>query len=174
MLVARFVPENSVHEFVDASRQIGKTHDVILVGSAGYADPIEAKIKSLIATEPRVKWLGHVSDDVLLHGLWQNAGVYFHGHSVGGTNPALVQAMACGTPTVARDTVYNREVLGKGAVFVPPEPTRIAEACLTVLTDNDKRRELAATAFARSREHYSWESVCDKYAALLRKSVRSS
>lgn len=173
LLVARFVPENSIDEFVQAAKIIAKTHDVILVGTAGYEDPIEEKVRKLVDSEHRVTWLGHVSDDEYLHGLWSNAGVYFHGHSVGGTNPALVQAMACSTPIVARDTTYNREVLDEAAIFVDPVPAKIAEACLRVLNDEELRARLEALAFARSRAEYSWEAVCEAYEHLLIKGIES-
>ena len=48
--------------------------------------------------EGKLKWLGHVNDQRLLSRLWSNAAVYFHGHSVGGTNPALLQALGSGGP----------------------------------------------------------------------------
>lgn len=167
LLVARFVPENTINEFLDAATIIARTHEVVLVGSAGYADPIEARAVDLVKTDENISWLGHVSDDNYLHGLWENAGVYFHGHSVGGTNPALVQAMACSSPTVARDTVYNREVLADAAVFVEPQADKIAQACLNVLNDKDLRSELGRKALARSRSEYSWDGVCAAYEALL-------
>lgn len=173
LLVARFVPENTIDAFLDAAREIAKTHDVILVGTAGYEDPIESRVRALVDAEHRVTWLGHVSDDEILHGLWQNAGVYFHGHSVGGTNPALVQAMACSTPTVARDTPYNREVLDGAALFVEPQGQAIADACLKVLNNSELRHELGQKAFVRSRSHYSWESVCEAYEKLLLRAIDS-
>lgn len=173
LLVARFVPENTIDAFLEAAKKISKTHDVVLVGTAGYRDPVEEKVRSLVDSDPRVTWLGHVSDDECLHGLWKNAGVYFHGHSVGGTNPALVQAMACSAPTVARDTPYNREVLGSAALFVQPEGEQIADACLQVLNDPELRIDLGKKAFVRSRSNYSWESVCAGYAELLLRAVES-
>lgn len=173
LLVARFVPENTVEAFIEAAKEIAKTHDVVLVGTAGYQDPIEEQVRTLVDAEHRVTWLGHVSDDEFLHGLWQNAGVYFHGHSVGGTNPALVQAMACSTPIVARDTQYNREVLDEAAIFVEPNSVDIAQACLRVLNDQDLRNELSQKAFIRARSHYSWESVCAAYEELLHRAIES-
>lgn len=173
LLVARFVPENTIDAFLDAASEIAKTYDVVLVGTAGYQDPIEEKVRNLVDSEHRVTWLGHVSDDEYLHGLWKNAGVYFHGHSVGGTNPALVQAMACSTATVARDTPYNREVLGDAALFVEPRGEAIADTCLKVLGDLELRTELGEKAFSRSRSHYSWESVCAAYEELLLRAMVS-
>lgn len=173
LLVARFVPENSIAEFLHAAKIIANTHDVVLVGSAGYADPIEDKIRHLVDSEQRVSWLGHVSDDELLHSLWRNAGVYFHGHSVGGTNPALVQAMACSTPIVARDTVYNREVLDDSAIFADPDGSEIAKKCLLVLNDPELRNNLKDKAYDRARSEYNWDNVCAEYEALLTKAINS-
>lgn len=173
LLVARFVPENTIGAFLSAAREIAMTHDVVLVGTAGYEDPIEDRVRELVNSEHRVTWLGHVSDDEVLHGLWQHAGVYFHGHSVGGTNPALVQAMACSTPVVARDTPYNREVLAEAAIFVEPTSADIAAACLKVLNDPRLREDLGERAYVRSRSHYSWESVCAAYERLLYKAIET-
>lgn len=72
---------------------------VVIVGSTGYGGELDEKAKVLAETYQHVTWLGQVSNDELLLALWQHAGAYFHGHSVGGTNPALVQAIAAGAPS---------------------------------------------------------------------------
>ena len=168
LLVARFVPENTVTEFLQAARSLSARWPVVIVGSSGYGGPLDDQARLLAAERENVQWLGHVSDDRRLLSLWQHAGVYFHGHSVGGTNPALVQAMACSTPIVARDTRYNREVLGTAGTFVAPEPTAIAKQIDALMSDSSRAEELARDAFARSRDQYTWESVCAKYEAALR------
>ena len=169
LVVARFVPENSIGEFIEAADDIARTHDVIIVGSSGYGGALEDAVEALAANTPRVRWIGHVADDAKLQALWVHAGVYFHGHSVGGTNPALVQAMACGAPIVARDTVYNREVLASGGLFVQPEPRAIARALREVLSDPVKQEELSRAARERFTAKYSWDEVCASYErALLR------
>ena len=96
-------------------------------------------MRDLVAANPSVFWLGHVADDQRLLSLWKNCGAYFHGHSVGGTNPALVQAMANGAPTVARDTVYNREVLGHQGRFCKPDAQSIEESIRAVM-DSPKNK----------------------------------
>jgi glycosyltransferase involved in cell wall biosynthesis len=127
LVVARFVPENTIVEFFQAVSSFADERDVVIVGSSGYGGELDAMAKRLAEQHRRVRWLGHVADDALLYALWQHAGVYFHGHSVGGTNPALVQAMALGAPILALDTVYNREVLGAGHQhFVQADGSAIA------------------------------------------------
>lgn len=171
LLVARFVPENTVKEFFAATPSLAEQWDVVIVGSSGYGGEFDELAKQLDDSHPRVHWLGHVRDDARLLSLWSNAGAYFHGHSVGGTNPALVQAMAAGAPVVARDTVYNREVLGHNALFVEADPTVVSEAILQMMQRNDLA-EVADTNRARAREHYSWPDVCASYHSALLALVR--
>ncbi|MFN3540549.1 MAG: glycosyltransferase [Rhodococcus sp. (in: high G+C Gram-positive bacteria)] len=167
LVVARFVPENTIPEFLEAARELSKTWDVVIVGSTGYGGEMDAAARGLAAESPRVQWLGHVSDDRKLFSLWQHAGVYFHGHSVGGTNPALVQAMACGAPVVARDTVYNREVLSDTGLFAEPSALHICEIVSKAMSDQLGMQRMASAARLRAEEIYSWVGVCRGYAQIL-------
>jgi len=170
LMVARFVPENTVPEFFDAAARIAAEYPVVVVGSSGYGGELDERARDLAARVPDVHWLGHLSDDDRLFALWQHSGAYFHGHSVGGTNPALVQAMHCGAPVVARDTVYNREVLaGTGAPLVGPDPDTIAGAVLDLLGDRDRTQELRRRVRDRARTAYTWRGVCDAYEETLRR-----
>lgn len=161
LLVARFVPENTINEFFEAVDQLAGIYPIVIVGSSGYHNEYDRRAESLAQRHPNVKWLGHISNDNKLHSLWQHCGVYFHGHSVGGTNPAIVQAMACGAPTVARDTVFNREVLGETANFVDPEPNKIVTSIITAM--ESARHHDPSPSLQRCREFYSWDLVCNSY-----------
>ncbi|MDZ4045551.1 MAG: glycosyltransferase [Rhodoglobus sp.] len=174
LVVARFVPENSIAEFFEAVPAIADSHDVVIVGSAGFGGELDAIARKLDESYDRVRWLGHVNDDRRLHALWQHAGVYFHGHSVGGTNPALVQAMVCGAPIVARDTVYNREVLGDAGVFTNPEPTQIAEALQSVLASPRQQSEFSERGRERARNVYNDAAVNRAYEAALRAAAEAA
>jgi glycosyltransferase involved in cell wall biosynthesis len=167
LLVARFVPENTVPQFVEAAERLSDTYPVVIVGSSGYGGEIEQKVAELARQKSNVQWLGHVSDDNRLLSLWQHAGVYFHGHSVGGTNPALVQAMAAGAPVVARDTVYNREVLGEDALLTAPTAADIANAVSSAMGNPELLEKSSTTNVVRARAHYSWDGVNAHYEQAL-------
>lgn len=167
LLVARFVPENTVPEFVEAAESLSKTYPVVIVGSSGYGGEIDTRVAALAERNPNVRWLGHVSDDDRLLSLWQHAGVYFHGHSVGGTNPALVQAMAAGAPVVARDTVYNREVLGDNAILTPPTASDISRVVTAAMENSELRLASSVENVVRARTHYSWHGVNSRYEQAL-------
>lgn len=167
LVVARFVPENTIPEFFDAVPLIAAKHDVVIVGSSGYGGELDERAKALDEAHENVHWLGHLSDDRRLFALWQHAGAYFHGHSVGGTNPALVQAMATGVPIVARDTVYNREVLADGAAFTQPTPEAISAAIDALIDDAAEQDRIVAVSHERSETIYSWARVNAGYATEL-------
>lgn len=169
--VARLVPENSFDEFISAVDAVSQKYPVVIVGSSGYADDYDRKVRKA-ADHPNVTALGHVSDDSLLHALWEHSGAYFHGHSVGGTNPALVQAMASGAPIVARETVFNREVLGDTAVFVAPDSAEIASTLLRMLDSPETADAMGNEAKARAVAHYSWSDICSKYATVAESLLR--
>jgi len=171
LMVARLVPENTIAEFVEAAETIARRHPVVIVGSSGSGGPLEARVRELSETNQNVTWLGHLADDRKLHSLWQNCGAYFHGHSVGGTNPALVQAMACGAPTVARDTKFNREVLRDTGMFVQPHADAIAAATQTLMANPLRQAALSTRSQTRAVDRYSWHSICSQYEDALRRAV---
>lgn len=168
LVVARFVPENTIPEFLRAAERISEKYPVVIVGSSGYGGELDEQARSLAARHENVIALGHISDDARLLSLWQHAGVYFHGHSVGGTNPTLVQAMATGTPIVARDTVYNREVLDDAALFSAPDESTIADAVMRLMSDPAEQSRLSSLSSARAEKRYTWALVCRDYASALR------
>lgn len=170
LMVARFVPENTVAEFLQAADRLSTRHKVVIVGSSGYGSVLDERAAELANERGNLQWLGHLSDDEKLHSLWQHAGAYFHGHSVGGTNPALVQAMACGAPVVARDTIYNREVLANTATYVSPQVSDI-EAALDAAMERASAHD-PAKIVNRAAQHYSWDGVCSKYEQALGNQLR--
>lgn len=170
LVVARLAPENNVELFVDAMAQLDWSIPSVVVGSANYDNPLEGRLRAL-ASAGRLTWLGHVADQDLLSELWANAGVYFHGHSVGGTNPALLQALGHGAPTIAVDTVYNREVLARDDQLVRADASAVANAVRELLDDQPHRVELAAAGRNTITDRYLWESVLSDYEATFASSL---
>lgn len=172
LAVARLVPENSIDVFLDAAQNLSRDSQVVLVGSSGYGGELEERAARMNRDLPNFHHLGHVRNDDLLFQLWRSCGVYFHGHSVGGTNPALVQAMMLGAPTVARDTEFNREVLADSGLFTAPNSEAVEATIRGLLHNEPRRAELSEHATQRAREFYSWESVNAAYKALLMSTTR--
>jgi glycosyltransferase involved in cell wall biosynthesis len=167
LVVARLAPENNVALALDAIELLGaRAPMAVIVGSANFDSPIEGRLRTMEAAG-RLKWLGHVDDQRVLTQLWAHSAVYVHGHSVGGTNPALLQALGAGAPTLALDTPFNAEVLPHAQHLFPHDPQILA----TRIQDVASSRSLQDTMVERGRgiirERYSWDAVCRAYMELL-------
>jgi len=165
LVVARLVPENNVDVVLSAVELLGTSMSLVVVGSSAGPSSTERRLREL-GQQGRVVWLGHVDDQELLADLWFHSAIYIHGHSVGGTNPALLQALGAGAPTIAFDSPYNREVLAAGARFFS-DSEELATELDEVAADPALRSELRNMGRARIGAAYQWSDVCDSYEAAL-------
>ncbi len=102
--------------------------------------------------------------------LQSNALAYVQATEVGGTHPALVEAMGRGACIMANDVPEHREVLGDaGRYYARNDVDALAAALRDAVADPDERRRLGAAARARSQAEFSWEHVTDEYEALFRR-----
>ena len=157
--------ENHVDVIVEGYVRSGATLPLVVVGSAPYADDYTARIESL--ADGRVRLLGGLWDQDLLDALYSGALVYYHGHSVGGTNPSLLRAIGAGAAVDAFDVSFNREVLGKaGRYWTTPDDV----AALVVSAESDVEAQTARGEESRKRAAlYDWDEVASGYEALARR-----
>lgn len=167
LVVARLIPENNVELTLDALEQMTPRPPAVIVGSANYDAPIQARLRAL-DREGGLRWLGHVDDQDLLAQLWANCGVYVHGHSVGGTNPALLQALGAGAPTLALDTDFNREVLAADEQLFPGQAQALALMIERLLADGRLQIRLAERGREIVARRYSWDDVSRAYLDALK------
>lgn len=165
LVVARLIPENNVDLILDAIEILRGTPAVI-VGDANFDSPTERRLR-VSQDSGSIRWLGHVSDQGLLNQLWANAGVYVHGHSVGGTNPALLQAMGAGAPVLALDTPFNREVVVQDDQLFPPDKEVLARMIGKILKDPDRAARWREQGRSTVVERYSWNDVAERYLEAL-------
>lgn len=167
LVVARFEPENHVLEIVRGYRASSSTVPLAVVGSAPYAAAYTQAIEKAAEGDPRIRLLGPVYDQDLLDQMYFHALTYLHGHSVGGTNPSLLRAIGAGTPVIAHDNVFNREILGaQGWYFAGPDD--LAPALAEAETQPDRLRARAHAMRRRAETDFTWESVTDGYEATAR------
>lgn len=167
LVVARFEPENHLHLIVEGYVRSSATCPLIVVGSAPYSDEYSRQLRSL--ADDRVRFVGGIWDQELLDQLYANALVYWHGHSVGGTNPSLLRAMGAGAAINAYNVIFNREVLGEAGQYFSdvstiPDLIQSAEdpACDTMLRGKKAQAEAL---------RYNWDWVTDGYEELCRNLV---
>jgi len=163
LVVARLAPENNVELTLDALELLAdQAPQAVIVGSANFDSPIEARLQTM-AAKGRVLWLGHVDDQQLLTQLWAHCAVYAHGHSVGGTNPALLQALGAGAPTLALDTPFNAEVLPFSEDRYPCDAQVLSDRIRSVLESPSRQEEMARRGRSVVRDRFAWNDVCHAY-----------
>jgi glycosyltransferase involved in cell wall biosynthesis len=95
--------------------------------------------------------------------------LYIQATEVGGTHPALIEAMAYGNCVIANGTPENLEVLGgAGEYYYRNDFDHLALRLRELCTDSDRRKEFGEAAKARAQERFSWEAIADRYEGLLR------
>ena len=153
--MARFEPENHVREIVEGYVASPAELPLVVVGAAPYSLEYTASVRA--AADGRVKFLGALYDQDQIDQIYANALTYWHGHSVGGTNPSLLRAAGAGTFTAAMDVAFNREVLGEhGEYFTSPDEV----AQLLVKTESDPEWVLdCGSSLQRSIRRYNWDDV---------------
>lgn len=166
LYVSRFEPENNPHRVVEAYARVGGELPLVMVGGAPYA---RSFIRAFTAqADRRVRFPGPIYGDGYRE-LLAGALAYVHATEVGGTHPALVEAMGYGNCTVVNDTPENREVAGAtGLYFQAERPASLASALEWVRHHPEAARARGEEAADRARRLYSWERVADRYAELFR------
>lgn len=167
LYVSRFEPENNPDAVVRAFRDVPGAQRLVLVGSAPYAESFITRLKGEAAKDPRVLLPGAVYGEGY-RALLAHASTYVHATEVGGTHPALVEAMGFGRPVLSHDTPENREVAGDAALWWDArDPSSLTRLLGSLLPDASRREALGAAARLRARERYRWDDVTTVYEALL-------
>jgi glycosyltransferase involved in cell wall biosynthesis len=114
LLVARMEPENNIEMIIAGWLASEKKQPLVIVGSTRnqYGKTVEKKYAG-----PSLKFLDAIYDQGILNNLRCFSTIYFHGHSVGGTNPSLLEAMSCGCFIAAHDNIFNRAVVGEQGLY---------------------------------------------------------
>ena len=164
LLVARIEPENHVLEILRAHARSGCARELLVVGDL-RAGRYPAACRA--AAGEGVRFLGALFDPRTLHALRRDCAAVLHGHSVGGTNPSLLEAMAAGAPLVAHDNPFNREVLEERGTYFRDEAGLVAVLREVEAWSAEERARRGAASRARVRAHYTWERIAAEYRALL-------
>lgn len=168
LFVGRLVPENCAHHLVKAFEGLDTEMKCVIVGDAPYA---EEYISSLKATpDPRVIFTGYLFGEGYRE-LSSNAYLFVETSEVGGTHPALLEAMAFGNCVVVNDTPQNLEVIGEAGFNYSGErgAESLRERLQALLNDPQMVEEYREKALQRAGEHYSWEKVTDDYENLFQR-----
>ncbi len=164
LYVSRLEPENNAAMVIEAFKRVRTPHRLLVVGDAPYAREYIKELRALARRDHRIIFTGFVFGDAY-RALQQNAYCYVHATEVGGTHPALLEAMGYGNCVLTLATPENVEAVGEAAIHYAD--TRDLSAKLhRVLRDGAVVEQYRRRAQERVREFYDWEYVVDRYEDL--------
>lgn len=165
LIVGRFVPENNYETMIREFMASDTKKDLVIITNIeknGFYNSL--KEKTHFDRDPRIKFVGTVYDKELLKLIRENAYGYIHGHSVGGTNPSLLEALGSTSINLLYDVGFNREVGEDGALYWSKEPGFLSD--LLEKSDNLTTTQidnLGKKAKQRVTDDYSWKKIVSDY-----------
>lgn len=165
LTVGRFVPENNFKTMISEFMKSKSTKDLVLITNVENNKFYEKlKNETNFERDKRIKFVGTVYDKELIKKIRENAFAYIHGHSVGGTNPSLIEALATTDLNLLYDVGFNREVAEDGALY-----WTLDELNLSGLINKCDQLEyssilkLSNKAKERIRKEYTWKKIVHEY-----------
>jgi glycosyltransferase involved in cell wall biosynthesis len=170
LYVSRLEPENNAHLVIEAFEKVRTSKKLAIVGNAPYAAEYIRKLRA--TRDSRILFPGAVYGTGYRQ-LQANAFCYIQATDVGGTHPALIEAMGQGNIVVANGTPENREVIENAGVLYAKNDAASLQECLQDIADHpEKYEKLKSAASDRIRTDYSWGSVIEQYERLFLRMVR--
>ena len=166
LLVARMEPENNIEMILRGWLASAKAYPLLIIGN------VSNKFGKYLNTEfhhSGIQFAGSVYDQCILNNLRYYSMRYFHGHSVGGTNPSLLEAMACRCNIAAHNNAFNKAVLQNGADYFS-NADDVAEIMNT--PDDCKAAERKLSNIEKIRTIYNIEKNIDDYERLMLQACR--
>lgn len=160
MLIARLEPENSIEIILDGVAKATIKRMFLVVGK--HETTYGAFLKEKYKDVSNIIFLGGIYDINVLNNIRHFSNVYFHGHTVGGTNPSLLEAMASQALICANDNVFNEAILGKDALYFAN-----ADDVAQVLNTADKKehKQKLSNNDSKISTTYSWPIIIAEYEA---------
>ncbi|MGA9996619.1 MAG: glycosyltransferase, partial [Pyrinomonadaceae bacterium] len=164
LYVSRLEPENNAQMVIEAFKKVRTAHKLLIVGDAPYAEEYINELRARARRDRRIIFTGFVFGKDY-RALQQNAYCYIHATEVGGTHPALLEAMGYGNCVLTLGTPENIEAVGDAGIPYRDE-NDLAEQLQRVLRDGSLVHSYRQRAQARVKQLYDWEHVVDRYENL--------
>jgi glycosyltransferase involved in cell wall biosynthesis len=157
LILARMEPENNVETIIQGHLLAENTKQLILIGNhnKGFGATLYKKYNS-----DKIQFWGPLYDLNILNNLRYFSHLYFHGHSVGGTNPSLLEAMASSSLIAAHNNIFNRSVLQNDAFYFDT-PDDIRELLIKINNKFDYQHFINSN-LNRIESEYSWTHIIDQ------------
>lgn len=168
MLMARMEPENNVEMIIKAHVLSGTSRPLLVVGKT--ENKFGQYLVNTYGSKPGITFLGGIYDINIINNLRYFSHLYFHGHSVGGTNPSLLEAMGCNCLIAANDNLFNKGVLNDDAFYFANEEELIS--LIRKVTSKSEYQKLIDNNTKKIRDRYNWPRIVDEYEKVLLDAVK--
>jgi glycosyltransferase involved in cell wall biosynthesis len=168
LYVSRLEPENQAAMVIEAYRSVEGDHPLLVVGDAPYATEYKARLQRAAQADRRVRLVGGIYGEGY-RDLQRGALAYIQATSVGGTHPALIEAMAAGNLVLAYETPENVEVTA-GTALLFRDAASLERHLSRIVADPqaDELQRLREAALEHARQTYSWDAVAGEYERVFR------
>lgn len=164
LVVGRFVPENSYEVMIREFMKTKSKKDFAIITNVNdkFLNQLEKKLH--FKSDNRIKFVGTVYDQELLKKIRENAYAYFHGHTVGGTNPSLIEALGSTDMNLLVDVGFNKEVAKDCALYWNKKTGNLAKLINKVdHMQLEEIKKFGEKAKKRVAKEYTWEKICNEY-----------
>lgn len=172
LFVGRLVPENCVHHLVAAFKELDTEMRCVIVGDAPYAAEYIHELRATAG--PNVIFTGYLFGEGYRE-LSSHAYAFVETSEVGGTHPALLEAMAFGNVVVVNDTRENLETIGDAGCMYRGNAGAgdLARVLRELISDPTRAEEFRCKARDRVNHHFTWDAVTDEYEALFARLMKN-
>lgn len=163
MLMARMEPENNIATILKGYVASNTNRQLLVIGKT--ENTFGQSMVDQYGNNPNINFLGGIYDINIINNLRYYSNLYFHGHSVGGTNPSLLEAMGSNSLIAAHDNVFNKAVLGEDAFYFANEQ-QVADLIDKVNNKSDFTSYINNN-HKKIRDQYSWSRIVNEYEKVL-------
>ncbi len=160
LIIARLEHENNVRTIIRGITKLNNNIKILIVSNPNTK--FGKKTLKKFIDYKNVIFLGSIYDINILNSLRFFSKAYFHGHSIGGTNPSLLEAMACKSFIISHDNIFNKSVLGNDALFFKTD-----NDITNILSNLDKllknKEQFTTNNLKKIKQNYMWKIIADKY-----------
>ena len=164
ILIARMEPENNIETILDGVLQAESQIPFLVVGKHD-TNKFGAYLKDKYKNHENIRFLGGIYNQEHLNNLRYFSKVYFHGHTVGGTNPSLLEAMASHSLIVAHDNQFNKYILNEDAFYFS-DAAGVASVLKKIKSKQDYQQFVAGN-IEKIKNLYSWDIINNLYLELM-------
>jgi hypothetical protein len=161
LLIARLEPENSIEIILDGVAQANTDRPFLVIGK--HETKYGEYLKNKFAEFKSIRFIGGIYNMTKLNNIRYYSNIYFHGHTVGGTNPSLLEAMASNTLICANNNPFNKYILGNDALYF----NNHEEVCKILVNPENTKYQLRHFLDGNKQkitDVYTWDQIVDQYA----------